>query len=231
MASYYVERLGVERQINISGLKGKSETGEDGKKTMHLRDMFDVFKRIKGTPKYWQHSRNELVAKVKQLGPFHLFYTFSCGEMRWPEIFLSIFKRKGYDISYPENWTGEDQDLLVEGMPLWEYVNNEMSCSRHELFKDYNFLITRIFDERVKSFVRNILMGNGKNQVPLRYYSYRVEFQARGMPHIHGVAWIDNDYLVNDCGIQGFLSNKDCGDAVAQLADKLISCKFPEVSG
>ena len=227
MASYYVERLSVERQINISGLKGKSETGEDGKTTMHLRDMFDVFKRIKGTPKYWQHSRNELVAKVKQLGPFHLFYTFSCGEMRWPEIFLSIFKRKGFDISYPENWTGEDQDLLVEGMPLWKYVNKEMPCSTHELFKDYNFLITRIFDERVKSFVRNILMGNGKNQVPLRYYSYRVEFQARGMPHIHGVAWIDNDYLVNECGIKGFLSNKDCGDAVAQLADKLISCKFP----
>ena len=27
------------------------------------------------------------------------------------------------------------------------------------------------------------------------------------MPHIHGVAWIDLDYLLNDCGIKGFLSS------------------------
>ena len=41
-------------------------------------------------------------------------------------------------------------------------------------------MITRLFDSRVKSFITNILMGGGRN-VPFRYYSYRVEFQARGM--------------------------------------------------
>ena len=55
-----------------------------------------------------------------------------------------------------------------------------MAESKHELFKDYTVLITRMFDARVKSFITNILMGGGRN-VPFRYYSYRVEFQARGM--------------------------------------------------
>ena len=52
-----------------------------------------------------------------------------------------------------------------------------------ELFKDYTFLITRMFDARVASFVKNILKGGGRD-VPFRYYSYRVEFQARGLYRI-----------------------------------------------
>ena len=142
--------------------------------------MFDIFKKIKGTPKFWQAAKNDIVAKVKQLGPFHLFYTFSCGEMRWSEVFLSLFKRKGYRIEYPDDWSGNDSEILVEGQELWSYVNEEMSQSKHELFKDYTFLITRLFDARIKSFVNNILMGNGGGKIPLRYYSYRVEFQVRG---------------------------------------------------
>ena len=55
-----------------------------------------------------------------------------------------------------------------------------MSQPKHELFKDYTFLITRMFDARVGSFVKNILKGGGR-EVPFKYYSYRVEFQARGM--------------------------------------------------
>ena len=142
--------------------------------------MYDVFKKIKGTPKYWQAARNELVAKVKQLGPFHIFFTFSCGEMRWPEVYLTLLREKNYDISQPEDYDGHLENMLVEGKPLWEYVNEDMSCSKHELFRESTFLITLMFDERVKSFIKNILMANADDQVKFRYYSYRVEFQARG---------------------------------------------------
>ena len=113
---------------------------------MRLTDMFDVFKKIKGTPKYWGAAKTELVAKVKQLGPFHIFYTFSCGEMRWLEVFLSIFRREGLDVHIPPDWNGNEAELLVEGFPLWEYVNSKMSKNKHKLFKDYIFLITRLFD-------------------------------------------------------------------------------------
>lgn len=184
MASYYVERHALERYINISGRRGKSHTDENGEKVLSLNDSFDVFKNLSGSPKYWQLARNELVAKVKQLGPFHIFYTFSCGEKRWAEVFLSLLIRKGRDVTIPDNWDGNENELLVEengkaGVPLWEYVNDIMSETKHELFKDYIFLITRLFDARVKSFVKNILMGGGRT-VKFKYYSYRVEFQARG---------------------------------------------------
>ena len=150
----------------FAGLKGTSTNSESSReKKIKLNDMFDVFKKIKGTPKYWQSAKSDLIAKVKQLGPFHIFYTFSCGEMRWSEVFLSLLRSKGYNVSIPDNWDGNDNTLLVEGKELWEYVNEDMSQSKHELFKDYTFLITRLFDARVKSFVKHILMGGGKNKI------------------------------------------------------------------
>ena len=161
----------------LIGLKGKPKQGNG---PVVLPDMYDVFKKVKGTPKYWQTARNELVAKVKQLGPFHIFYTFSCGEMRWPEVYLTLLREKNYEISKPENYDGNLENMLVQGKPLWEYVNEDMSCSKHELFRESTFLITIMFDERVKSFIKNILMANADDQVKFRYYSYRVEFQARG---------------------------------------------------
>ena len=82
MASTFIKQEQLEKQINISGMKGSSKPGATGETVVKLHDPFSVFKSIKGTPKYWQTAKYELIAKVKQLGPFHLFYTFSCGEMR-----------------------------------------------------------------------------------------------------------------------------------------------------
>ena len=142
--------------------------------------MYDAFKKIKGSIKYWQTKRYELVAKVKSLGPFHIFITFSCGEMRWATMYITLLRENNYEISKPDDYDGHLETMLVEGIPLWRYVNEEMSCTKHELFRESTFLITIMFDERVKSFIKNILMANADDQVKFRYYSYRVEFQARG---------------------------------------------------
>ena len=135
-----------------------------------------------------------------------------------------MFLRKGLNIEIPKEWDGTDETILVEGKELWEFVN-DMSDTRHELFRHYTFLITRIFDARVKSLVKNILMGKGKDKIPIAYFSYRVEFQARGMPHIHGVAWIEKDWLAEK-GITGYLSDH-LDDAVA-IANELISCELAD---
>lgn len=47
-----------------------------------------------------------------------------------------------------------------------------------------------MFDARLKSFIKNILMARGKDKIKFKYFNYRVEFQARGMPHIYGISWI-----------------------------------------
>ena len=51
MACYYLERQSIERQIDISGVKGISRTTAEGTKKIHLNDVFSVFSKVKGTPK------------------------------------------------------------------------------------------------------------------------------------------------------------------------------------
>jgi hypothetical protein len=99
--------------------------------------------------------------------------------MRWSDVYLSIFERMNIPVERPEDWSGDDNDLLVDGKPLWDYVK-EMPMSKHDFFKDHTVLITRMFDKRVEKLIKEILMGQGKDKVPISYYSYRVEFQARG---------------------------------------------------
>ena len=68
-------------------------------------------------------------------------------------------------------------------VPLREFVDS-MTESKSELLSEYIFLVTRHFDERVKSFLKNILMAprsNEKTEVPIDFYNYRVEFQLRGL--------------------------------------------------
>ena len=66
----------------VLGVKGPTVITEYGEKKVQLNDPFTVFQCIKGTPKYWGTSKNDLSAKNAQLGSFHIFYTFSCAEMR-----------------------------------------------------------------------------------------------------------------------------------------------------
>ena len=72
-----------------------------------------------------------------------------------------------------------------------------MECHYHstgrkksKFYKNQFLLITRIFDNKAKAFV-NLLTANGD----LTNYSYRIEFQIRGMPHVHGIFWLSEDLV------------------------------------
>ena len=52
MALYYCERYSLEQESNITGRKGKTEVDENGEMIVNLVDPFDIFKNLKGSPKY-----------------------------------------------------------------------------------------------------------------------------------------------------------------------------------
>ena len=187
MAHQYVERQMLQQQMTISGLKGI--LGADSK-VRQLNDSYSFFQKIPGSPKFWQLKRNELTARVQQLGPFHIFFTLSCAEKRWPEVYLSVLKSMGIDnleITYGRNgrWNGSDNDILINGKPFWEFLQSRKE-SNTELLRNHIVMITRIFDDRVKNFMEKIVLSNGPDEPQFTYYTFRVEFQARGLPHIHG---------------------------------------------
>ena len=46
MAAAYVEKHGIERQIDISGVKGQKDSVQNGEIKVHLKDPFDIFKKM-----------------------------------------------------------------------------------------------------------------------------------------------------------------------------------------
>ena len=141
-----------------------------------------------------------MLAKLDNFGPFHIFYTLSCGDMRWDENFTSILREKGYNIT----WTANDgcldqcQEVKIEvesikedvkkHVELREFLQKEVDESLHEFIRTNVFIATRNFMHRLKTFRKEIMTGEN-NPMAIENWSDKMEFQGRGAAHIHGVAW------------------------------------------
>ena len=184
MSQQYVERANLESQIDLSVQRGIMTEGPDGTKVMSLAEAFSVFQKVPGTPKYWQSKRSDLLATISVLGPFQFFFTLSCGEMRWTEVIVSVLKKEGHDVVIINPDT-PDEEVIIDNESL-EVFLDKTGQTIHSLLKNYTFLITRMFNNRVKSFIKNVLLSKEKEGLKIEYYTYRVEFQMRGSAHIHG---------------------------------------------
>ena len=81
-------------------------------------------------------------------------------------------------------------------------------------------MLTRMFDSRARAFIKHILMGSNNTGLDVKNYSFRIEFQMRGMPHIHGVLWLNN---IKKCltDTDGYELDKD---KLPDFIDSIISC-------
>ena len=62
-----------------------------------------------------------MIARLDNLGPFQLFFTLSCADMRWSENFAAILKDRGYEINY-EKTSNDENDAMQSGMRDSELV-------------------------------------------------------------------------------------------------------------
>ena len=128
----------------------------------------------------------EILAKIENLGPFHLFFTLSCADMRWDATFATILSEKGYSIMFIKTEMDGLQKTLVEvktalghWKPLREFLDDDIEVSKHELIRGNVVMATRYFHHRVKSFISKIVMAKS-NPMNVKNYTYKVEFQGRG---------------------------------------------------
>ena len=192
-----VEAERLRSNANLTGIKGTRHIGPDGKLTFVLRDPCSVFEKLPGSPKYWQRTKYDMIAKLENIGPFHIFFTLTCGDMRWSANFTPVLEKLGCTIHYDVDHEGREQ-VTVEAqqgnttvrVPWKEYLETYIDQSQHELIRRNVLLATRNFQHRVETFRREIIFGRN-NPMKVRHISYRVEFQGRGAGHIHGVLWLD----------------------------------------
>ena len=92
-AQQRVEREQLEKQCNLFFRRGKTQRINDKSVTVTQSDVQAVFQRIRGTSQYWRLARSEILAKVKQLGPFHFFFHFVLCR-------VSMARSAGYYLSF-----------------------------------------------------------------------------------------------------------------------------------
>ena len=111
VAQQYLEKHRVERQISISMQKGKIKKTDTGIFVSPFSELISIFKDIPGTPSYFRMFRNEIFARIEQKGPFHLFLTLSCAEMKWMEVLSSLLRNEGHKIEF--HYEPKDGKFLI----------------------------------------------------------------------------------------------------------------------
>ena len=107
----------LERNINISFMRGKKSTSTTGRTKYSLEDPYSVLENSPGTPVFFKKKRYELIAKMENLGLFHLFFTLSCGEKRYNENFTTFLK------GHKQSINREERRFLLMGFPLRIFCN------------------------------------------------------------------------------------------------------------
>ena len=138
-----------------------------------------------------------MLAKLENLGPFQFFFTLSCGDSRWDENFSSILKSLKIKIKYEFDSKGFEQTKVLKKeddreieIDLRTYLNDYVNKSKHELIRTNILNATRNYNQRVKAFIKGVVMDKS-NPMSVKHYSTKVEFQGRGAGHNHGTLWVD----------------------------------------
>ena len=117
MAAAHTELKQITRNIDLSFQRGLEKARPDGSCVYTLEDPYMVLDNIKNTPRYWKKARQELYAKLENLGPFTFFFTLSCADIRWPENFTSLLE--GHKVTY-ESIHGKEE-FYIDDQPLEEF--------------------------------------------------------------------------------------------------------------
>ena len=162
-AMSHVEAERLRNNANLTGFRGKRSERPGGQMSYVLNDPLTVFDKIKGTPRYWQTVKFEMIAKLENLGPFHIFFTLSCADMRWSSNFTPVLEKMGCKLSYEVDEEGHEHVTVevVQGgrrvrLPWKQYLEEYVDDRQHELLRQNVLLATRNFQHRVEVFRREV---------------------------------------------------------------------------
>ena len=163
-AMSHVEAERLRNNANLTGYKGKRSEVPGGQLSYEVKDPLTVFDKIKGTPKYWQKVKYEMIAKLENLGPFHMFFTLSCADMRWSANFTPVLEKMGCKLFYEVDKEGhENVTVEVERgsktvrLPWKQYLDEYVDAKQHDLIRQNVLLATRNFQHRVEVFRREVI--------------------------------------------------------------------------
>ena len=175
---------------------------EQVKRIIQRDEGYRFLTHIRGTPAYWEKSKRDLFAMIRQLGIPTFFVTFSAADRRWIEIDNAILTSQGKQ-------------------PMSDEQHKNMTWEQHcDIIMSNPVAAARMFQQRVHTFINDVIMSEANPIGKVQDFYYRTEFQQRGWPHIHMVLWVENAPRYNE----------ESEDEVIEFIDKYISCEVPPES-
>ncbi|XP_078352155.1 uncharacterized protein LOC144636825 [Oculina patagonica] len=168
-------------------------------KLVHLNEGYRFLRALRGSPPYFEKSKRDLFAMIRQLGSATLFCSFSAAETKWNHLLRMLGELIDHQVYRDDELNAlswEEKSRLIQSDPV--------TCARH-------------FDFQVQQLIVKFLQSDCAPLGKIADWFYRVEFQQRGSPHIHMLLWIE--------GAPKF--GEDSDEKVCEFVDKIISCSKP----
>ena len=138
---------------------------------------FEVFKNMRGTSMYYENSKKNLMALLRQNGCPSLFFTLSMAEFDWPDLLQEII-----ETVYRQKITKEQVQKLSSNQKNKLIAENYVQATLH-----FQKRIEKIFSLMKYD---NFFNDSEDKKYYVSSYFYRIEFQQRGAPHIHSLLWL-----------------------------------------
>ena len=186
---------GNTRSLNASQLSREGAV----EKLIHHDEGFQFLRALRGSPPYFEKTKKDLFAMIRQLGPASLFCSFSSAETKWIHLLRilgQLVDKKKYTNVELENMNWNEKCRLIQSDPV--------TCARH-------------FDYQISQFLTNFLLKGAQPLGNVSDWFYRVEYQQQGSPHVHMLIWLESAPVF---GV-------DDDDVVTDFIDQTISCKWP----
>ena len=196
-------RIGATKTADGRPITASMLTNQDEVRQLIKRDQgYKFLTQVRGTPAFWEKSKKNLFAMIRQLGIPTFFVTFSAADRRWIEIDNAILIQQGKT-------------------PMTVEEHKNMSWDQHcRIIMSNPVTASRMFEHRVQTFIRDVIQSPAKPIGEVEDFYYRTEFQQRGWPHIHMVAWVKDAPNIND----------NSEDEITEFVDKYITCEMPPES-
>ena len=85
--------------------------------------------------------------------------------------------------------------ILLNGSALLakpDDINNMTWQQKSDLLQNNSVICARNFEHMVQLFIEDVLKSNLMPIGEMVYLFHRVEFQQRGLPHIHALFWVSS---------------------------------------
>ena len=162
-----------------------------------LDEGYRIFRSIRHSPSYFEQKKRELNSMIRQLGYPSYFYSLSAADTHWVDLIRCLGK------------------LVNQEDMSDDYISNEMTfADKCRLVAAHPAACVRYFHHRVQKFMQLIVLGPHSPFGEITDFFFRVEFQKRGSPHIHGFLWKNGAPNIHTA------SNDD----ICTEVDKIISC-------